>query len=56
MDWASVGGVQSHNFSLLIADAEADLLCKEIESLGLLLDVSGRGEFAHNCNHKKANS
>ena len=29
LDWTSVGGVQSHNSSLLTADTEADLLCKK---------------------------
>jgi len=38
-DWASGGGVQCHNFSLLAADVETDLLCKDAKSPGLLLDV-----------------
>jgi len=38
-DWASVGGVQCHNFSLLAADVETDFLCKDFKSPGLLLDV-----------------
>ena len=39
LDWASVGGVQCRNFSLLAADVEADLLCKYVKSPGPLLDV-----------------
>ena len=39
LDWASVGGVQCHNFSLLAADVKTDLLCKDVKSLDLLLDV-----------------
>lgn len=38
-DWASVGGVQSHTFSLLAADVQAHLLCKDVESLSVLLNV-----------------
>jgi len=37
-DWASVGGVQCHNFSLLAADVETDLLCKDVKPPGPLLN------------------
>ena len=37
----SVGGVQYHNFSLLAADVEADLLCKDVELPDFLLDMCG---------------
>ena len=35
LDWASVGGVQCHNFSLLAANIETDLLCKDVKSPGI---------------------
>ena len=39
LDWASVGGVQRHKFSLLAADVETALLCKAVKSPGPFLDV-----------------
>ena len=39
LDWASVGGVQCHNFSLLAANIETDLVCKDVKSPGILLNV-----------------
>ena len=39
LGWASVGGVQCHNFSLLATNVETDLLCKDVKSPGLLLNV-----------------
>ena len=32
LDWPFVGGVQCYNFSLLGADVETDLLCKDVKS------------------------
>ena len=39
LDWSCVGSVQCHNFSLLAADVQANLLCKGVEALRLLLYV-----------------
>ena len=39
LDWSCVSGVQRHNFSLLAADVKANLLCKGVEVLRLLLNV-----------------
>lgn len=47
----SVGGVQCHNFSLLASDVKADLLRKDVESPGLLLDTSGCAIEALYCQH-----
>ena len=37
LDWSCVGSVQCHNFSLLAADVQANLLCKGVEVLRLFL-------------------
>ena len=39
LDWSCGGGVQCHNLSLLAADVKANLLCKGVEALRLLLNV-----------------
>ena len=39
LDWSSIGSIQCHNFGLLAADVEANLLCKEVKALRLLLNV-----------------
>ena len=39
LDWSCVGSVQCHNFSLLAADVQANLLCKGVEAMRLLLYV-----------------
>ena len=39
LDWSCVGSVQCHNFSLLAADVQTNLLCKGVEALRLLLYV-----------------
>ena len=39
LDWSCVDSVQCHNFSLLPADVQANLLCKGVEALRLLLYV-----------------
>ena len=39
LDWSCVGSVQCHNFSLIAADVQANLLCKGVEVLRLLLYV-----------------
>jgi len=50
-DWASVGGAQCHNFSLLAADVETYFLCKDFKSPGLLLDVRVGVIIALNSQH-----
>ena len=39
LNWSCVGSVECHNFSLLTADVQANLLCKGVEALRLLLYV-----------------
>ena len=39
LDWSCVGSIQWHNFGLLDADVEANLLCKGVKALCLLLNV-----------------
>ena len=39
LDWSCVGSFQCHNFSLLAADVQANLLCKGVEAMRLLLYV-----------------
>ena len=39
LDWSCVGSIQCHNFSLLAADVQANLLCKGVEAMRLLLYV-----------------
>jgi len=39
LDWSCVGSIQCHNFDLLAADIEANLLRKGVKALRLLLNV-----------------
>ena len=39
LDWACVDSIQRNNFGLLVADVEANLLCKGVKALSLLLNV-----------------
>ena len=39
LDWLCVGSIQCHNFGLLAADGEANLRCKGVKALRLLLNV-----------------
>ena len=39
LDRLCVSGIQCHNFGLLAADVEANLLCKGVKALCLLLNV-----------------
>ena len=39
LDWSCVGSIQCHNFRLPAADVQANLLCKGVEALRLLLYV-----------------
>ena len=39
LDRSCVSGIQCHNFGILAADMEANLLCKGVKALCLLLNV-----------------
>lgn len=39
LDWSCVGSIQCHNFGLFAADVKANLLCKGVKALRLLLNV-----------------
>ena len=39
LDWSYVGSIQCHNFGLLAADVKANLLCRGVKALRLLLNV-----------------
>ena len=43
LDWSCVGSIQCHNFSLLAADVQTNLLCKGVEALRLLLYAGAGG-------------
>ena len=39
LDWSCVGSIQCYNFGLFAADVKANLLCKGVKVLRLLLNV-----------------